>query len=456
MARKIALINGIPRMQDEAAADSITALVGDVTAAGPGTAAATITSEVDLHSPIIHTLLNMSNQAEIRFREQTSNGTNYISLKAPSNLSSILSLTLPESDGNTGELLTTDGSGNLGWVSSLSNPMTNENDIIIGGTGGAATRLASSDNGVLRRVGSGTLEFGTIIENNIADNAVTTAKINNGAVNSDKLANNLTISGNTALTVESSFTGTGNAFSVTTGNPNQEFRIRGDGSVFVESAASGSTPCLDLYEPTTNNNNSILRVRSNNGGTGNTVFEVESSGSIYASDGAFVVTNSGQLRTTGYARISGTSSASSTVTGFYRHTSEALRVAVNGGFRAEFPPSGGPWFAGMPEINKGAIVASGSNSDGQWTRFGDGTQICRARALAICTSDTFVTTDFSWPINFSASPRCMGQSDSNVYGPTSTLRVWYISNSSSSGYTVRTFRTNNTNTNGDILAIGSW
>lgn len=56
------------------------------------------------------------NRAEIRLQE-TGTGTNYIALQAPSSLTSNYTLTLPTSDGNAGQQLTTDGSGNLTWGS---------------------------------------------------------------------------------------------------------------------------------------------------------------------------------------------------------------------------------------------------------------------------------------------------------------------------------------------------
>ena len=51
--------------------------------------------------------LIIDNQKEIRFRETTANGTNYIALKAPSSLSADLTFTLPSVDGTSGQSLVT-------------------------------------------------------------------------------------------------------------------------------------------------------------------------------------------------------------------------------------------------------------------------------------------------------------------------------------------------------------
>jgi hypothetical protein len=69
-------------------------------------------NSVSLGTPLTITG-NSTAGAEIRIPEDTDNGTNYVSLKAPDTIASNLTLTLPSTDGTTGQALTTDGSGNL-------------------------------------------------------------------------------------------------------------------------------------------------------------------------------------------------------------------------------------------------------------------------------------------------------------------------------------------------------
>ena len=59
--------------------------------------------------------LIIDNQKEIRFRETTANGTNYVGLKAPASLSADLTYTLPSADGTSGQALVTNGSGILSF-----------------------------------------------------------------------------------------------------------------------------------------------------------------------------------------------------------------------------------------------------------------------------------------------------------------------------------------------------
>jgi hypothetical protein len=56
---------------------------------------------------------NNTSGASIRLPEDTDNGSNYVALKAPDALAANLTLTLPAADGTNGQVVTTDGAGNL-------------------------------------------------------------------------------------------------------------------------------------------------------------------------------------------------------------------------------------------------------------------------------------------------------------------------------------------------------
>ena len=60
--------------------------------------------------------LIIDNQKEIRFRETTANGTNYVALKAPASVASDLTFTLPATDGTNGQAIITNGSGVLSFT----------------------------------------------------------------------------------------------------------------------------------------------------------------------------------------------------------------------------------------------------------------------------------------------------------------------------------------------------
>ena len=58
--------------------------------------------------------------ATLQLREDTDNGVNYVGFKAPDAITSSLAWVLPNGDGTNGQVLSTDGSGNLSFVSTTS------------------------------------------------------------------------------------------------------------------------------------------------------------------------------------------------------------------------------------------------------------------------------------------------------------------------------------------------
>lgn len=116
----------------------------------------------------------------VNFVEGTSNGTQYITLKAADTLAGITTFTLPSADGTNGQFLKTNGSGALSFdtVSTVLN--------IAGGTGTDAVSLLSD-----------TLTFaGTANE---IETAVTDNQVQIGLPNNVIVGGALTVSGNTTL-----------------------------------------------------------------------------------------------------------------------------------------------------------------------------------------------------------------------------------------------------------------
>jgi hypothetical protein len=60
---------------------------------------------------------NSTQATELRFREDSDNGTNYVGLKAADNLAASTTYTLPTADGTSGQVLQTNASGTLSWRS---------------------------------------------------------------------------------------------------------------------------------------------------------------------------------------------------------------------------------------------------------------------------------------------------------------------------------------------------
>ena len=59
----------------------------------------------------------LENQADLRFREASGNGTNYVAFQAPASIGSNITWTLPATDGSSGQAMITNASGTLTWGS---------------------------------------------------------------------------------------------------------------------------------------------------------------------------------------------------------------------------------------------------------------------------------------------------------------------------------------------------
>jgi hypothetical protein len=59
---------------------------------------------------------NSTQPTELRFMEDSDNGTNYVALKASTTLAANTTYTLPTADGTSGQVLSTNGTGSLSWA----------------------------------------------------------------------------------------------------------------------------------------------------------------------------------------------------------------------------------------------------------------------------------------------------------------------------------------------------
>ena len=123
--------------------------------------------------------LIIDNQKEVRFRETTANGTNYVGLKAPASLSADLTYTLPSADGTSGQFLSTNGSGILSFAS------------------GAVTGVSTSATGTVLTLSDSNILFGKggyFAEATLTDGATVTWNASTQQVCKLTLGGNRTIS----------------------------------------------------------------------------------------------------------------------------------------------------------------------------------------------------------------------------------------------------------------------
>jgi hypothetical protein len=69
--------------------------------------------------------LNIDNEQELRLSEADVNGANYVALKAPATVATNYTLTLPDTAGANGQVLSTNGSGVLSWITPSAVPANN-------------------------------------------------------------------------------------------------------------------------------------------------------------------------------------------------------------------------------------------------------------------------------------------------------------------------------------------
>jgi hypothetical protein len=90
--------------------------VGDTGATGTGVGSSIASAETFLASLQILTRATSDTSGAINLYEDLDNGSNKVQLIAPTSLSSDITLTLPSTDGDSGDVLVTDGSGVLSFV----------------------------------------------------------------------------------------------------------------------------------------------------------------------------------------------------------------------------------------------------------------------------------------------------------------------------------------------------
>ena len=123
--------------------------------------------------------------------EDSDNGSNFVALKAPDSVGSNLTLTLPSSDGSNGQVLGTNGSGTLSFVSTTSSIAGASDTDISSASGGhilvhdgsdSFDNVAVSGDATLAANGALTISAGAVETGMLAADAVTAAKLADDAV----------------------------------------------------------------------------------------------------------------------------------------------------------------------------------------------------------------------------------------------------------------------------------
>ena len=115
-------------------------------------------------------------------------------------------------------------------------------------------------------------------------------------------------------------------------------------------------------------------------------------------------------------------------------------------------------------VADGAIIESGSNSNGYWVRLADGTQVCRFVTPVIGTTPGQFSTTCTFPVQFISLPEVFGFNDIYIAPTTSFETVqamlWGVINmtitTTSCQISCIAFNITPSNRAGKFLAIGRW
>jgi trimeric autotransporter adhesin len=136
--------------------------------------------------------LNMDNEQELRLSEADINGANYVALKAPAIVGNNVTFTLPAVDGTNGQVLQTDGAGNLSFVAIASAPVSS----VFGRTGAVVSANGDYTASQVTNVAAGGITGNTV---QLAINELDTEKV---AKAGDTMMGQLTMTNNITLNAQ--------------------------------------------------------------------------------------------------------------------------------------------------------------------------------------------------------------------------------------------------------------
>src|SRR5210317_584989 len=143
-------------------------------------------SAITVDSNLAINTLNIGNSTtlggEIRFNEGTNNGTAYIGLKAPNNVTTSKTFVLPDGDGTAGQFLKTDGSGNLDFAT-VNQFITLSDGTSTDQYNTAETLLFTGGQSITTEVDDNEITF------SVTDLSIDTGQLTDGGVTNAKIAN---------------------------------------------------------------------------------------------------------------------------------------------------------------------------------------------------------------------------------------------------------------------------
>ena len=115
--------------------------------------------------------LSVRSQSQLRLKD--SDNSNYLAFRAPSSVSADVTWTYPGTDGSNGQVLSTNGSGVLSWMTALNDPMTTRGDLITRNSSNVTSRIAVGTTGQILQTTNGLdPSWAKIVDANVDNAAV--------------------------------------------------------------------------------------------------------------------------------------------------------------------------------------------------------------------------------------------------------------------------------------------
>jgi hypothetical protein len=105
-------------------------------------------------------------------------------------------------------------------------------------------------------------------------------------------------------------------------------------------------------------------------------------------------------------------------------------------------------------VPTGAIIENGSNANGEFVKYADGTMICTGVVNIIPVANTPTNGTFTFPATFSANPLSVAATYSNAAAITRPATI--TGTLSTTSVDISIIRSNTTATDNNVVSIGRW